>query len=90
MDKNFIGRKEELQMLKDIKSSGRAEFVAVYGRRRVGKTYLIQQFFNNDFAFSATGIIEGSKRSYLPLLHPSSAMAIKAHSQRHGLKPLNV
>jgi len=40
MDKNFIGRKEELQMLKDIKSSGKAEFVAVYGRRRVGKTYL--------------------------------------------------
>ena len=65
MDKNFIGRKEELQMLKDIKSSGRAEFVAVYGRRRVGKTYLIQQFFNNDFAFSATGIIEGSKAEEL-------------------------
>jgi hypothetical protein len=65
MDKNFIGRKEELQMLKDIKSSGKAEFVAVYGRRRVGKTYLIQQFFNNDFAFSATGIIEGNKAEEL-------------------------
>ena len=65
MDKNFIGRKEELQMLKNIKFSGRAEFVAVYGRRRVGKTYLIQQFFNNDFAFSTTGIIEGSKAEEL-------------------------
>ena len=65
MDKSFIGRKEELQMLQDIKSSGRAEFVAVYGRRRVGKTYLIQQFFNNTFAFSATGIIEGSKAEEL-------------------------
>lgn len=61
MDKNFIGRKEELQLLKDIKKSGRAEFVAVYGRRRVGKTYLIQQFFDNRFSFSVTGIIEGNK-----------------------------
>ena len=61
MDKNFIGRKEELQILHDIKNSDKAEFVAVYGRRRVGKTYLIQQFFENSFSFSVTGIIEGSK-----------------------------
>ena len=61
MDKNFIGREEELQILQNIKTSGEAEFVAVYGRRRVGKTYLIQQFFENDFAFSATGIIDGKK-----------------------------
>ena len=61
MDKDFIGRKEELQLLHDISHSGKAEFVAVYGRRRVGKTYLIQQFFGNEFFFSATGIIEGGK-----------------------------
>lgn len=65
MDSNFIGRKQEIKMLQDIKDSGRAEFVAVYGRRRVGKTYLIQQFFNNDFAFSATGIIEGTREEEL-------------------------
>ncbi len=65
MDKDFIGRQEELQQLRTIKASGRAEFVAVYGRRRVGKTYLIQQFFNNQFSFSATGIIEGSKEEEL-------------------------
>lgn len=61
MDKDFIGRQEELQLLNTIKNSGRAEFVAVYGRRRVGKTYLIQQFFDNQFSFSATGIIDGNK-----------------------------
>lgn len=61
MDKNFIGRKEEIGLLQAIKASGKAEFVAVYGRRRVGKTYLIQQFFDNSFAFSATGIIDGNK-----------------------------
>lgn len=65
MDKNFIGRKQEIKMLQDIKDSGKAEFVAVYGRRRVGKTYLIQQFFDNKFAFSATGIIEGTREEEL-------------------------
>lgn len=65
MDKDFIGRKEEILHLKDITTSGRAEFVAVYGRRRVGKTYLIQQFFSGDFAFAATGIINGSREEEL-------------------------
>jgi AAA+ ATPase superfamily predicted ATPase len=65
MDKNFIGRKQEIKMLQDIKDSGKAEFVAVYGRRRVGKTYLIQQFFDNKFAFSATGILEGTREEEL-------------------------
>ena len=45
--------------------SGRAEFAALYGRRRVGKTYLIQQFFNNRFAFSTSGIIEGTREEEL-------------------------
>lgn len=65
MDKNFIGREEELQQLQTIMHSGKSEFVTLYGRRRVGKTYLIQQFFNNTFAFSATGIIDGKKSEEL-------------------------
>lgn len=65
MDKNFIGRKEEIELLRGIIKSERAEFVAVYGRRRVGKTYLIQEFFDNKFAFSATGIIDGTREEEL-------------------------
>ena len=60
MDKNFIGRTKEIQQLDDICASNKAEFVAVYGRRRVGKTYLIQQYFDNCFLFSVSGIIEGN------------------------------
>jgi hypothetical protein len=60
MDKNFIGRTKEIQQLDDICASSKAEFVAVYGRRRVGKTYLIQQYFDNCFLFSVSGIIEGN------------------------------
>lgn len=65
MDKNFIGRKQEIKELQKIAASGKAEFVAVYGRRRVGKTFLIQQFFNNCFAFSVSGIIEGNREEEL-------------------------
>lgn len=61
METPFIGRKDELQLLQDVYASDKAEFIAVYGRRRVGKTYLIQHFFKNKFAFSATGIIDGTK-----------------------------
>ena len=35
---NLVGRQQEQQELRDLYVSGRAEFVAVYGRRRVGKT----------------------------------------------------
>lgn len=65
MNKKFIGREQEIKILQDITNSGRAEFVAIYGRRRVGKTYLIQQFFNNRFAFSSTGVIDGTREEEL-------------------------
>lgn len=65
MYKEFIGRQLEQKQLKKYFSSNRAEFIAVYGRRRVGKTYLIQHFFNNQFTFSATGIIDGSSEEQL-------------------------
>lgn len=47
--------------LKSYYDSGRAEFVALYGRRRVGKTYLVNEFFGSHFAFSITGVIDGEK-----------------------------
>ena len=41
----IIGRKQEIAELNRVFESGRAEFVAVYGRRRVGKTFLINEVF---------------------------------------------
>ena len=57
----IIGRKSELALLAEVFASKRAEFVAVYGRRRVGKTYLIKNFFGNKKAlfFHVTGIKGG-------------------------------
>ena len=45
----LIGRKEELRELNDAFKSEYSEFVAVYGRRRVGKTFLVREAFNYEF-----------------------------------------
>ena len=55
----LIGRDLEIKRLKVAVESARPEFVALYGRRRVGKTFLINQMFKNQFAFKVTGVIEG-------------------------------
>ena len=51
----IVGRKNELELLQRIVESNEPEFVAVYGRRRVGKTFLIKQFFKNNFTFYFSG-----------------------------------
>ena len=52
----IIGRDKECRELKDILDSGKSEFVVVYGRRRIGKTFLVREFFDNKFAFYHTGL----------------------------------
>ena len=51
----MIGRKDEQRLLLELASSGEAEFVVVYGRRRIGKTYLVRETFGDEFFFSYTG-----------------------------------
>jgi uncharacterized protein len=53
---NLVGRIAEIDLLQKIEKGNKAEFVAVFGRRRVGKTYLIKQLFQEKFAFYLTGI----------------------------------
>ena len=52
----LVGRTQEIKILKDLYQSNRSEFVALYGRRRVGKTFLIKEFFKNQFTFQVTGL----------------------------------
>lgn len=54
----IIGRKYEQQLLESICEQREARMVAVYGRRRVGKTYLIKEFFHSEFDFMFTGSYE--------------------------------
>ena len=52
----IIGRKDESAELMRIYNRNQAQLVAVYGRRRVGKTYLIRELFKDKFAFYHTGV----------------------------------
>lgn len=61
----LIGRKQEQRQLKEYLNSDRSEFIAVYGRRRVGKTFLIRSVANDDFSFFMTGVHEVSKSEQL-------------------------
>ena len=61
----IIGRKEEQQILRSAAQSENSEFVAVYGRRRVGKTYLIRETFGYKFTFQHTGLAKGNTREQL-------------------------
>lgn len=60
MREKIIGRKRELERLDAIHSSDRAELVAIYGRRRIGKTFLVKEYFNEEFDYYATGVFEGT------------------------------
>ena len=61
----IIGRKAECKDLEEVLQRQEAQLVAVYGRRRVGKTYLIREFFGNRFAFYHTGMHNCSMKEQL-------------------------
>lgn len=61
----LIGRIEEAARLKALLQSCKSEFIALYGRRRVGKTYLVRETFNYQFAFQHTGLYGASMSDQL-------------------------
>ena len=61
----LVGRKYEQERLQMIVESKEAEFVVVYGRRRIGKTFLINNFFNDQYDFKLTGIAKKDKKAQL-------------------------
>lgn len=65
MEQELVGRREELKTLNEYLSSDRSEFIAVYGRRRVGKTFLIRKVVEDHFAFFMTGVHGVSKSEQL-------------------------
>lgn len=52
----MIGRKKEIEILNKLYSSNKSQFVAIYGRRRVGKTYLINEVFEGRITFRHAGL----------------------------------
>lgn len=61
----FIGRKKELQLLHEIQNDDSSHFLAIYGRRRVGKTFLIREAFDYRFAFQHAGLSDGGMKGQI-------------------------
>lgn len=61
----IIGRIEECRRLEKCMRADNAQLMIVYGRRRVGKTFLINQYFNNNFAYKLTGVYGQDKEFQL-------------------------
>lgn len=65
MIQSIIGREKEKEKLDKILQSKQPEFLALYGRRRVGKTFLVRQYLNDHIVFDISGAKAGSKRQQL-------------------------
>ena len=81
----IIGREQETDELNELYESGRAEFVAVYGRRRVGKTFLVDEALKGKITFRHSGLSPVDEQN-----HKNSLKEQLKHFylslQRHGMK----
>ena len=74
----LIGRENEARVLQDAVRKENSQFIAVYGRRRVGKTFLIREAYDYKFAFQYTGAHKVTARQQLT--------RFRLELKRHGLK----
>ena len=82
MNRKIIGRKKECERLDECMNADQAQLVIVYGRIRVGKTYLINEYFENRFAFKITGSYGQPKEVQLKIFDTSL-------SRQNGVNKLN-
>ena len=71
----LIGREKEKRILQNALNEELSQFIAVYGRRRVGKTFLIREAYNYTFHFQFTGAANTNARKQLARFR----MALKEH-----------
>ena len=61
----IVGRKAEQILLKEALENGKSQLIVLYGRRRIGKTYLIREFFKEQIVFEVTGLHGGHLKEQL-------------------------
>jgi AAA+ ATPase superfamily predicted ATPase len=63
--KSIIGRTNEQQILSDALKTPEAELIAIFGRRRVGKTYLIRKYYEKNMIFEFSGVHDAKLKDQL-------------------------
>lgn len=81
----LIGREKEIQELLQAYDSDESKFVAIFGRRRIGKTYLVREVFQGKFAFSYSGMAKTSTRKQLHRFY----LTLKDHGYKGSMYPQN-
>lgn len=79
--KKLTGRESEISNLNYYINTDGSEFIAVYGRRRVGKTFLIRSFFKNKFTFDVTGLANSNYKEQLTSFHYSLKKVSKSFKE---------
>lgn len=82
---DFAGRTRERGLLNQFATGSRSEFVVVYGRRRIGKTFLIRENFKGKFAFTHTGLANNNTPNQLINFHAS----LKRYGKQDDKTPKN-
>lgn len=74
----IAGRVAEISLLKNLLENQESEFVAVYGRRRIGKTFLIRQVYSSHIVFESVGLHQSNMRRQLETFNESLKEVIKS------------
>ncbi len=61
----LTGRKQEIELLQEALNNDHSELIAIYGRRRVGKTFLVRECLGNEMVFEISGLYQGNMRDQL-------------------------
>ena len=88
----MVGRQHQIELLDRLVRSPKAEFLALYGRRRVGKTYLVREYFDYKFDFQISGLARGSTAQQLDHFHNAFEEYSKdryAHPPKNWLEAFN-
>ena len=85
----MVGRKQEIKELNHLYNSAKAELVAIYGRRRIGKTYLVDETFKNRITFRHAGLspVDDNKKGMLKAQLEHFYYSLKLHGMKKSKKP---
>lgn len=61
----FVARDKERMLLESAYEEDSSQFIAIYGRRRIGKTLLVREVFGRAITFQHAGLAEGDLKDQL-------------------------